>query len=193
MCEPVTIAALGTAAAAGASGATVAGLSGAALAALAGSAVAAAGSAYQQSAAARAQAKFQSGMARNNQTMAEYAAADAVERGGEAAARASAEARRLRGAQTTRMAAAGLDLTSGSPLSILEDTDFFSQQDAQTIRNNAARQAWGQRVEGSNFGASADMYRRAAKAESPIRSASVSLLGSASQFYTARTAGQRIT
>lgn len=182
MCEPVTIAALATAAASAGTGATVAGLSVGATAALGAAAVAMAGSAYQASASQKAQAKYQGKVADNNALMAEYARQDANQRGGEAAVKAQQETRRLRGAQVTRLAANGLDLNSGTAAAILDDTDYFGQQDAQAIRNNAARQAWGYQVEGQNLTSSAEMYRATAAAEKPWASAVTSLLGSAGQF-----------
>lgn len=137
--------------------------------------------AYVQSEAAQGQANYQAGVARNNATMAEYAAADAVERGGEAANRSNQQYRQLRGRQVATMAANGIDIGSGSALSILEDTDMVASIDATTIRNNAARQAWGYQVEGQNYSSSASMYQASADAENPMLSAGASLLGGAAQ------------
>lgn len=159
MCEPVTIALM------------------------AASAVASARGAYVQSKAARGQSRYQAGVARNNATMAEYAAADAIARGGEAANRSNQQYRQLRGRQVAAMAANGIDIGgSGSALNILEDTDVMASIDATTIRNNAARQAWGYQVEGQNYRTSAGMYDATADAENPLLSAGTSLLGSAAQI-----------
>lgn len=186
MCEPVTLTALATAAITGAgtaaAGITVAGLSVGATALAAGSLAAAAVGAYGQAQSARYQADYQSKVAKNNAVMAGYARDDAIQRGGEQAVRAQQEARRLRGAQTVRLASNGLDISSGTPLSILEDTDYFGQQDAQMIRNNAARQAWGYQVEGQNYASSAAMYSTAAKNNNPAAAAGMSLLSSSAQF-----------
>lgn len=186
MCEPVTLTALaaGAAAAGGvaATGATVAGLSVGATALAAGSLAMSAVGAYGQAQSARYQADYQSQVAKNNEVMAGYARQDALQRGGEQAVRAQQEARRLRGAQTVRLASNGLDISSGTPLAILEDTDYFGQQDAQMIRNNAARQAWGYQVEGQNYASSAAMYSAAAKANNPLAAGAGSLLSGAAQF-----------
>lgn len=145
------------------------------------STLASARGAYVQSKAAQGQARFQAGVARNNATMAEYAAKDAIERGGEAANRSNQQYRQLRGKQVVAMAANGIDLGSGSAANILEDTDVMASIDATTIRNNAARQAWGYQVEGQNYSSSAKMYDASADAESPWMSAGASLLGGAAQ------------
>ena len=137
--------------------------------------------AYVQSKADQGQANYQAGVARNNATMADYAAKDAIERGGEAANRSNQQYRQLRGKQVVAMAANGIDIGEGSALSILEDTDMLASIDATTIRNNAARQAWGYRVEGQNYGSSAKMYDASADAENPLLSAGTSLLGGAAQ------------
>src|SRR5690606_151891 len=47
----------------------------------------------------------------------------------------------LMGRQRAVQAASGLDITSGSPLSILADTAQLGELDAQTVRANANREA----------------------------------------------------
>jgi hypothetical protein len=157
MCEPVTIA-YAAAAAVGAYGA------------------------YSSSQNAKAQAEYQSDVAQANATMAGYQREDALRRGEEDAQQAARQAERMRGTQVARLASNGLDITSGSSLSILEDTAFFGAQDVQTIRNNAAREAWGYSVQADNAMASSQMYTSAAKAQNPGRAAGLSLLSSAGQF-----------
>lgn len=145
--------------------------------------------AYTSSQAAKAQAEYQSDVARANATMAGYQAEDAMRRGGEEANLAARQAERLRGTQVASLASNGLDISSGSALSILEDTTFFGEQDVQTIRNNAAREAWGFKQQQSNEMASSQMYKSAAKAQKPGMAAGLSLLGSAGQF-AGSSAGQ---
>lgn len=194
MCEPVTLTSLATAAVsaggAAAAGLTVGGLTVAGTAALAGmaafSATSAGLSARNEAAVAKNQANYQAAVARNNATMAEYARQDAVRQGGAQAVKAHREAERLRGAQVVHMAANGLDLNSGTPAAILDDTDYFGAVDAQNIRNNAARAAWGHQVEASNYTASGLMYDTAARNYNPrdaaVAGATGSLLASAGQF-----------
>lgn len=149
---------------------------------LAASAVAGAYGAYSSSQAAKAQAEYQSDVAQANATMAGYQREDALRRGEEEAQLAARQAERMRGTQVARLASNGLDITSGSSLSILEDTAFFGAQDVQTIRNNAAREAWGYSVQADNERASSQMYSSAARAQNPTRAAGLSLLSSAGQF-----------
>lgn len=146
------------------------------------SAVVGAYGAYSSSQAAKAQAEYQAEVERNNATIAGYQRDDAIMRGGEEANRLQREAERMRGAQVARLASNGLDISSGTPLAILEDSMFFGQQDAAMARNNAAREAWGYDVQGQNAMASAGMYSNAAKAQKPGQAAGLSLLSSAAQF-----------
>ena len=105
----------------------------------------------QQAAAQQAMYGYQAQVARNNQIMADRMAADATERG-----RIEEDARRRRtaqtmGTQTAILAGQGTDL-AGSPTDILGDTAAAGELDALTIRSNAAREAWGYRVKGVEFG-----------------------------------------
>ena len=152
------------------------------LAVMAAGAATSAYGAYSSSQAAKAQAEYQADVAQANATMAGYQREDALRRGEEDAQQAARQAERMRGTQAARLASNGLDITSGSSLSILEDTAFFGAQDAQTIRNNAAREAWGYSVQADNALASSQMYTSAAKAQNPGSAAGLSLLSSAGQF-----------
>ncbi len=157
MCEPVTLAALATAATtAGAvgAGATVAGVAGAtattaglsamqalALGAMVGSTVLSTTSAYQQGQVAKEAAK-------NSAQMAEYAAQDAARRGEEDAAAIQRKGAALKSAQQASLAAKGLDLRYGTAADMQDQTDFFTQSDAATARDNARREAWNTRAQG---------------------------------------------
>jgi hypothetical protein len=145
-------------------------------------AVVAAYGAYETSASNKAQAEYQSDMAANQAKISKYQAEDAVARGGEAAIQAARQAERMRGTQVVRLASNGLDISSGTPLAVLEDTMYFGQQDATMIRNNAAREAWGYTTQGSAQTASSQMYGSLANAENPSLAAGTSLLSSAGQY-----------
>lgn len=138
--------------------------------------------AYQQSQSAKAQAKYQANVAEANAQIAQNNADLASKRGFQQANLAQRQAERLRGTQAASLASNGLDITTGSALSTLEDTVYMGQQDAQTIKNNAAQEAWGYKQQSLNETASASMYKSAAKAQKPGMSAGLSLLGSAGQF-----------
>lgn len=122
MCEPTTIALIATAAAG-----TVSAVS-----------------SYQQGQVAKQ-------IARNNATMAEYAAQDAQRRGEEEAASIQRKAAGLKGTQRSLMAARGLDLGVGTAAEIQDQTDFFGETDAATARYNAARDAWAYRAQGQDM------------------------------------------
>jgi hypothetical protein len=157
MCEPVTLAALATAATtAGAvgAGATVAGVAGAtattagltamqalALGATVGGSVLSATSAYQQGQVAKQTAA-------NNAQMAETAAQDAARRGEEEAAAIQRKGASLKSAQRVNLASKGLDLTYGTAADLQDQTDFFTQSDVATTRSNAGREAWNLRARG---------------------------------------------
>lgn len=166
MCEPTTIAAIGSYIGS-AEGVTVA--AGAAEAAEGASVYAAAAEgsssylAAAQAAAAGVSAygSYEQGQTAkkiggNNAIMAERAAQDAIRRGEEASQEARRKADQLRGLQRARMAANGLDLGVGSAASIVDQTDFFSAVDQATARNNGRQQAWSDRAQGANFTASGD-------------------------------------
>jgi len=160
MCEPVTLATLATAATsigAYGAGATVAGVAGAtattagltamqalALGASVGGTVLSAGSAYQQGQVAKQ-------TARNNAQMAETAALDAQRRGEEEAMQVQRKGAALKSAQRVNLASKGLDLAYGTAADLQDQTDFFTQSDVATTRDNARREAWTQRARGQGM------------------------------------------
>lgn len=157
MCDPVTLAALATAATTAGSvgaGATVAGVAGAtattaglsvaqalALGATVGGSVLAGASAYQQGQVAKQTAE-------SNARMAEAAAQDAQQRGEEEAAAVQRRGAALKSSQRVSLASKGLDLTYGTAADLQEQTDFFTQSDVATTRDNARREAWNLRARG---------------------------------------------
>lgn len=193
MCEPTAIASIGTwiagaggTAAAGATAATTAaaGLTTAQTISLglsAAGAVLGGVSAYQQSATAKATAKY-------NAQQADVAAQDAIKRGDDEAARAQRNANQMVGAQRAAFSARGIDISDGTAASLIDQTDFFGQADAVTARNNAKKEAYAYRARAAGFNAQAD-------AESPLLSTAGSLLGSAGNVadkwyrYTGRGVG----
>lgn len=81
---------------------------------------------------------------------------------------------RLKGSQRAGMAANGVDLGVGTAADILTSTDLLGEVDAQTIRSNAVRNAWGYRSE-------ATMQRASADSVSPGMSALTTLIGGSGQ------------
>lgn len=133
------------------------------------------------SAAMSAVGQYQQGQAakqvgRNNQIMSEYAAQDALRRGEDEAIAARRQAAQVRGGQRAAMAARGLDLTAGTPAELIDQTDFFGEQDVRTVRGNAARDAWSARTQGAQAAAEG----RAAASQGTLGAAG-SILGGAAQ------------
>jgi hypothetical protein len=120
------------------------------------------------------QAKYQEGVARNNATMAEYAAQDAEARGEKEAMDARRKGEALKSTQRTAFASKGLDLTYGTTAAIQDQTDFFTQVDVDTTRNNAAKEAWARRAQSQN-------YQAEAKAANPMFAATSTLLAGGGQ------------
>jgi hypothetical protein len=97
------------------------------------------------------QASTSAGIARNNATMAEYAAADAQRKGEQDAAAVQRKAASLKSSQRVGAAAHGLDVGYGTAGDLQDQTDFFAQEDVNTVRNNAAKDAWGYRAQGQSY------------------------------------------
>jgi len=105
----------------------------------------------QQAQSAQAMAGYQAQVAENNRIAAERMAVDAEKRGQVAESRQRLRTKGIMGTQIAALAAQGTDL-EGSPTDILGDTAYAGEIDALTIRSNAAREAWGYRTKGVEFG-----------------------------------------
>lgn len=103
--------------------------------------------------------RYNAELAERNADLAEQRAKDATRRGREAEQRHRVDVRRLIGAQRAAFAAQNVELDSGSALDVQMDTAYLGELDALTIRNNAALEAWGYRVQSSNLQAEADRER----------------------------------
>lgn len=87
---------------------------------------------------------------RTNAAIKRKLAADALKRGETSEAWHRMEVADMKADQRARMMAGGQTIT-GSNSRILDDTAFFGELDALTIRQNAAREAWGHEVEADNY------------------------------------------
>ncbi len=113
---------------------------------------------------------YQAAVARNNQTTANTLAVDAETRGKAEEDRQRRKTALIMGTQQAALAAQGTDL-EGSPTDILGDTAAVGELDALTIRSNAAREAWGYRVKGVEYG------NEVALANARVGSSGLSALG----------------
>lgn len=107
-----------------------------------------------------------------NARYAEYGAQDAARRGELESQKVTRRTAQIRGSQRASMAARGLDISEGSPLEILAETDYFGALDANTVKENTSREIYG-------FRASAANDRARAKAINPWLSAGGSALAGA--------------
>jgi hypothetical protein len=132
--------------------------------------------AYTKAKGEKAAYNYQAQIAENNRQMATWQAEDAITRGQTAAARLQLKTAQLKGTQRASLAARGLDLGEGSPLNILTDTDFMGAIDANTLTDNAAKEAWAFRQQASNYGSNAELLRMRADNVSPLMDAGTTLL-----------------
>lgn len=108
-----------------------------------------------------------------NARLADQQAADALARGQSAEFNSRLRTSQLKGTQTAALAAHGVALDQGSALDVLTSTDVMGAADAATIRDNAAKEAWGDKVQAAN-------YRSQAANANPWAAGGASLLGAAS-------------
>ena len=136
--------------------------------AIAGSAMTAYGQIQQGRAAEKA--------AEYNAEVANIQAKDAINRGNIEAEKQSLKAQQVAGAQRAAMGASGAQVDSGSFADILLDTATTGEKDAQTIRTNAMRQAWGLESQ-----AEIDLYQgKQAKVASQYAAAGTLITGASS-------------
>lgn len=115
--------------------------------------------------------------AKANARMMRLAAADAERRGGVQAGQARMAGSQVIAQQQAIQGASGIDPGTGTAVRLAEVSRGMSELDAQTIRNNAAREAWGLRV-----GAD-ETIRQGEAAQSASRwAAAGQLLGGAGQI-----------
>lgn len=86
-----------------------------------------------------------------NSKIAEYQARDAQQRGAIAEEEERNRVRAIMAQQRAAFGANNVTTSSGSPLGILADTAQYGELDALTVGNNAAREAFGYRVDSQNL------------------------------------------
>lgn len=92
-----------------------------------------------QQAAANSEADLQD----YNAKVADLQARDAVVRGSEEESRLRTQTRGIVGTQRAGFAASNIDVGFGSAVDVQADASYLGELDALTVRNNAAREAWG--------------------------------------------------
>lgn len=99
-----------------------------------------------------AYSSYQSGqtnkdLAESNAKIAEYQAADAQRRGAIEEEEERNRIRAILGAQRATYGANNVVSSTGTPLGLLSQTAYYGEIDALTVRNNAAREAFGYRTD----------------------------------------------
>ncbi len=95
-----------------------------------------------------------------NAMIADLQAKDAIARGAEAESRFRSQIRGTIGAQRAGIAAGNVDVSFGSAVDVQGDAAFLGELDALTLRTNAAREAWGYRVQATDIRKKAEIARK---------------------------------
>jgi hypothetical protein len=96
-------------------------------------------------------ANSQADLADYNAAVAEVQAQDAIARGAEDESRFRQGVRTLIGSQRAGFAAGNVDVGFGSAVDVQADAAMLGELDALTIRTNAAREAWGYKVQAEDL------------------------------------------
>lgn len=107
------------------------------------SAISAVGSGISQSRALSAKGAYDQSVAETNAKLATLQSKEALSAGDAEANRREEENRIRTGAARAGAGTSGVDVNSGSTAAAINATDFLSKEDELTIKNNAARTAWG--------------------------------------------------
>lgn len=134
-------------------------------------------SAIAQHQAAKARKK----LAEYRATVARYQADDAIARGEMAVRRSRVRGRQLTSTARASLAGQGVDLGIGSAVDVEADIAYLTKFDEIIIRNNAAREAWGYRVQAAEGG----YQGRLAQREGEL-GAVTTILGGASRLALAK-------
>lgn len=138
---------------------------------------------YQQQKAAQNAAEYEAKVQQQNAQLAEAQAKDVESRGAIEEARYGQQVAGLLATQTTGLAASGVDVSAAgsSARAVLDDTTRLGRLDLLTMRQNAAREAYAQRIQGLNAISAASLATNRASATMPGLAASGTLLSGSAQ------------
>ena len=128
------------------------------------------------------QLRLQARMAELNAKMADSQARDALMQGQRAEQAVRMQGAQVKSAQRVAMGASGVDLSSETSVALQTSTEFLSELDANTVKANALRAAWGHRMNAVNYRGQAIMGRAQASAISPAMAAFSTMLTQGAQF-----------
>ena len=112
-----------------------------------------------QSRAVEAQGRANADALEANARTARFQAHDSIERGGLEELRLRRNLSQLSGNQRVQAATSGIDINSGSVRNVINSSIAEGEQDAETIRFNAARQRWGYLQQANNLTNQANSIR----------------------------------
>lgn len=143
--------------------------------------------AKRQGEAQQRAAESQGELADFNADVAELQAQDAIARGVEEEQRFRTRVRATIGAQRAGIAAGNIDVGYGSAVDVQADAAFLGELDALTIAGNAAREAWGYKMNAEDMTRRGQIARQegAAFAESGRVNQTASRWGAAGSIVTA--------
>lgn len=110
--------------------------------------------------AAKQSGESQAQLADYNAAVADLQAQDALVRGDQDAQRFRVRTRGIIGEQRAGFAAGNIDVGYGSTVDVQADSAFLGELDALTAKTNAAREAWGFRIEGTDLRKRAEILRK---------------------------------
>jgi hypothetical protein len=134
--------------------------------AIAGTATSAVASVKSGNAAKRAGEKqreaseSQAELADYNADVADLQAADAIARGADEESKFRTSVRQMIGTTRADFGASGVDVGFGTALDVYADQAMIGEQDALQIRTNAAREAWGYKVQATDLRRRGDIARK---------------------------------
>jgi hypothetical protein len=150
------------------------------------------GATLYQGQAAKQQGRYTQQVEEQNATVSERRAADALARGEQEAGERRLKTRQLLGSQRAALAGNNVDLQDGTALDLVGDTAMFGQVDEARIRQNAAREAWGFRVDATNSraaGAGARFSGDMARNASYLGAAAQAVAGASKKPYLGKKPG----
>ena len=133
--------------------------------------------------------KFQATLAELNADAAESHARNSLRKGERTEQKLRLDNAQLKSSQRVAIAGNNIDLGSDTAAAILTSTDVVGEIDANEVKSNALREAWGHRTEAVGHRNEALMARASAKAISPGMAAFSTLLTSAAQVGGQYVAG----
>ena len=125
--------------------------------------------------------KLQARIAEVNAKIAEGQSRDALQRGERQEQGTRMGAAQLRSTQRAAMGSSGIDLGSETAAAVLTSTDYLTEVEANTIKANALREAWGFRMDAGQSRSEASMARATARGISPVGDAFSTLMTGAAQ------------